>query len=49
MTYSILGHRLIGRCIGRSLALDEHGRRLYRIVCVGLVYEVPEYLLREAE
>jgi hypothetical protein len=47
MTYAILGHRLTGYCIGRSHSLDQHGRRLYRIVCGGLVYEVPEYLLRE--
>lgn len=49
MTYSILGHQIVGRVIGRSKALDPNGRRYYRLVSLrtSLVYEVSGDLLRE--
>lgn len=49
MTYSILGHPITGRIVGRSQDLDQNGRRLYRLVAsrTGLLYEVSEVLLRE--
>lgn len=49
MTYLIAGHSIVGRIVGRSKALDQNGRRYYRLVCrhTGLLYEVSEVLLRE--
>lgn len=47
MTYTISGFPITGRIVGRSRALDHNGRRLYRLVANGLLYEVSEVLLRE--
>lgn len=46
MTYSILCLP-IGRIVDRSKALDQNGRRYYRLYSNGVVYEVSESQLRE--
>lgn len=49
MTYQILGYPITGRIIGRSQDLDQNGRRYYRLVSNGVVYEVSEVLLGQAK
>lgn len=49
MTYTIQGYALTGRCVGRSQNLDDNGRRCYRILSDGVIYEVSGDLLREAQ
>ena len=49
MIFIITGYAIIGRCVGRGEWLDDNGRRCYRILSDGVIYEVSGDLLREAQ
>ena len=49
MRFLIVGSGATGKCAGRLAHVDANGRRLYLIEQDdGMLYAVPEYMLREA-